>query len=433
MASPGPRGIALQVMLQLFERGRSLDDIFASEWYRGLSGESRDLALSRELAYGLCRWYYRLAALLAQRLDKPLRKRDRDVEIILLLGLYQLLVMRTPPHAAVNETVAMARQRRKSWARSLINAVLRGVVRDGVALDDDPAAAYPGWMRARIESDWGERAVSVMAAGNARAPMTLRVDTHRVGREDMLRQMSELGIEARAHDIVPCAITLASPCSVERIPGFAEGRVSVQDAAAQLAAILLDAEPGQHVLDACAAPGGKTAHLLQCADDLRLDALDSDASRLESVSQNLRRIGRDARLIHGDAGAPDDWFDGEYYDRILVDAPCSASGVIRRHPDIKLLRRESDIINLVERQRRIMDACWQLLKPGGKMLYSTCSIFRAENESQVEAFLHRHAGAAEIPLRERDWGQLRQPGRQIPTGDHDMDGFYYALLQRTSD
>jgi 16S rRNA (cytosine967-C5)-methyltransferase len=187
------------------------------------------------------------------------------------------------------------------------------------------------------------------------------------------------------------------------------------------------------VLDACAAPGGKTAHLLQCADDLRLDALDSDASRLESVSQNLRRIGRDARLIHGDAGAPDDWFDGEYYDRILVDAPCSASGVIRRHPDIKLLRRESDIINLVERQRRIMDACWQLLKPGGKMLYSTCSIFRAENESQVEAFLHRHAGAAEIPLRERDWGQLRQPGRQIPTGDHDMDGFYYALLQRTSD
>ena len=431
MASPGPREIALQVMLQLFEQGRSLDHIFAGDWYRGLPGAPRDLALSRELAYGLCRWYYALSAQLALRLDKPLRKRDRDVEIMLLLGLYQLLVMRTPAHAAVNETVAMARQRRKAWAGALINAVLRGVVRDGAALDQNPAAAYPQWMRARIEADWNEQAASVMSAGNARAPMTLRVDTRQIAREALLRQLADLEIEASPHPVVACAISLASPCGVERIPGFEAGRVSVQDAAAQLAALLLDCEPGQRVLDACAAPGGKSAHLLQRVDDLRLDALDIDAGRLDAVVQNLRRTGRDARLLHGDAAAPEDWFDGEPYDRILVDAPCTASGVVRRHPDIKLLRRESDIMALVERQRRIMDACWQLLKPGGKMLYGTCSIFRGENETQVEAFLRRHGDASEIPLQNQDWGQQRGAGRQILSGEHDMDGFYYALLWKS--
>ena len=430
MASRGPREIALQVMLQLLERGRSLDDIFASDWYRGLPGDPRDLALSRELAFGLCRWYLPLSAILAERLDKPLRARDRDVELMLLLGLYQLLFMRTPAHAAVNESVALARRRRKAWAGGLINALLRGVIRDRVEYDDDPGAAYPDWMRQRIEADWTESAPALLAAGNARAPMTLRVDLPRVSREAFLAQLDENEIEASAHGIVPSAVNLASPCAVDRIPGFAEGRVSVQDAAAQLAAPLLDCAPGQHVLDACAAPGGKSAHLLQATGNLRLDALDIDADRLERVAQNLRRIGREARLICGDAGKPDGWCDGEAYDRILVDAPCSASGVIRRHPDIRLLRCESDIIALVERQSQILDACWRLLKPGGKMLYSTCSVFRIENELQVAGFLRRHDDALEIPLTDRHWGQRRDPGRQLLSGEHDMDGFYYALLQR---
>ena len=269
-----------------------------------------------------------------------------------------------------------------------------------------------------------------MEAGNQRAPMTLRVDTRQEPRETIVQRLNHDGIEASAHPIVETAINLASPSSVDWLPGFAEGRLSVQDAAAQLAAPLLDCQPGMHVLDACAAPGGKTAHLLQSADQLTLDALDIDTVRLERVKQNLQRINRQARLMVGDAETPATWFDGTDYDRILVDAPCSASGVIRRHPDIKLLRRESDVTRLVERQQRILDACWQLLKPGGKMLYSTCSIFKVENEAQVSGFVACHADCVELPLDSYGFGQVTAHGRQILTGDHDMDGFYYALLQR---
>ena len=265
-----------------------------------------------------------------------------------------------------------------------------------------------------------------------RGPMTLRVDTTRISREELLSQLAEQGIQANSHPLVDTGINLASPCSVDRLPGFAEGKLSVQDAAAQMAAPLLNCIPGMRVLDACAAPGGKTAHLLQSIDQLNVDAVDIDAGRLEAVAQNLHRIRREARLVVGDAAAPEGWFEGDCYDRILVDAPCSASGVIRRHPDIKLLRRESDIIALIERQRQILDACWKLLKPGGQMLYSTCSIFRAENEAQVGAFLTRHADATEVSLQAEGWGTPMQHGRQILTGEHDMDGFYYALLQRNA-
>ena len=432
MASSGPREIALQVMLQLCQQGRSLDDSFAESRVRDFSLEPRDLAMSRELAYGLCRWFPALSRLLSERLEKPLRAKDRDVELTLLLGLYQLLFMRVPAHAAVNESVRLVKRRRKHWAAGLINAVLRGVIREQIDLSDKSIESYPEWMRQQLQRDWDSSASSIMTAGNQRAPMTLRVDVGRHSREDVLQQMTGRNIEAVAHPVVETAINLESPCNVDQLPGFAEGRLSVQDAAAQLAAPLLDCQPGMRVLDACAAPGGKTAHLLQATDGLTLDALDIDSERLELVAQNLRRIDRDARLVTGDAEAPDSWYDGEPYDRILVDAPCSASGVIRRHPDIKLLRRESDIIALVERQRRILDGCWQLLKPGGKMLYSTCSMFKAENESQVAAFVARHPDCAELSLDRHTWGQAARHGRQILTGDHHMDGFYYALLQRNA-
>jgi len=433
MKSSNPRWIALQMALQVVERGRSLDDIVNSAWFRSLTASPRDLSLSRELVYGFCRWYFVLAALLEGRLQKPLRDRDRDIEIILLLGLYQLLVMQVDAHAAVNETVQLAQTQKKAWARGLINAVLRGVIRDRVSLDQGAGfGSCAPWMEARIGRDWGERAEQLLREGNQRPPMTLRVDTRRVEVDDMIARLAAAGIEGRRHARLDCAIELPSPCDVSSLPGFAEGLLSVQDAAAQLAATLLPCTPGARVLDACAAPGGKAMHLLQRHDGLSLDVLDSSESRLERLRQNLQRIGASARILAGDAGDPDAWFDGGDYDAILADVPCSASGVLRRHPDIRLLRRESDIMPLLALQRRIIDALWRLLKPGGSMLYCTCSIFRDENDAQVEAFLERHPDCRETSLDGASWGEAMPVGRQILTGSDNMDGFYYALLTRTA-
>lgn len=431
MNDANPRWIALQVMLKLLDKGRSLDDLLQGEWFQGLPASARDLGLSREICFGLCRWYFALQELLQQRLQKPLRARDRDIELILLIGLYQLLVMGTEAHAAVNETVKLTLAQKKKWASGLVNAVLRGVIRDKLALDKDAALrACPPWMRARIEQDWGEQAAGIMLALNQRPPMTLRVDTRQVSRADWLAGLAEQGLDAAPHPLVDTAVVMSSACDVARLPGFAEGRVSVQDAAAQLAAPLLDCEPGARVLDACAAPGGKSMHLLQRYADIKLDALDNSAARLQRLRQNLARSGRTARVLVGDAALPQSWCEAVEYDAILADVPCSASGVLRRHPDIKLLRRESDIMPLREQQARILDALWSVLKPGGKMLYSTCSIFKEENELQVGAFLERHPQARAVSLDAATWGSARPCGRQILPGSGNMDGFYYALLAR---
>jgi len=426
-----PRWIALQVMLKLVEQGRSLDDIFNSDWFRALTVSRRDLGLSRELAFGLCRWHHVLSPMLKQRLQKPIRARDRDIEIILMMGLYQLLVMKTEAHAAVNETVKLTHAQKKKWASGLVNAVLRTVIREAVVCEDKlRALAYPDWMIARIEADWGEQAGEVLLQGNQRPPMTLRVDSERCGVEEMIARLAGQGIGASPHAQVETAIVLESPCDVAQLPGFEAGLLSVQDAAAQIAASLLACDPGARVLDACAAPGGKTAHLLQRYPGIEIDALDSSESRLERLRQNLQRVGHSARVLVADAADLDSWFDGSPYDCILADLPCSASGVMRRHPDIKLLRRESDIMPLLAQQRKIIDALWSVLKPGGKMLYSTCSVFKDENEAQVAGFLQRHADAVEVTLSPVGWGEARPHGRQVLTGSHNMDGFYYALLSR---
>ena len=427
-----PRWIALQVILQVVDSGRSLDEILNSDWYQSLVLDKRDLALSRELVFGFCRWYFALSVLLAARLQKPLRARDRDIEVILILGLYQLLVMGTEPHAAVNETVKLALAQKKAWARGLVNALLRGVIRDRIELDSNMSLhAYPDWVLARIRRDWGEQAEQVLIQSNARPPMTLRVDTRQAEIGDVISELSAVGIDANRHSTIASALELSSPCDVTQIPGFAQGVVSVQDAAAQIAAPLLDCGPQARVLDACAAPGGKTAHLLQHYEDIKLDVLDSSESRLQRLHQNLRRIGKAARVLIGDAASPGTWFDGNNYDCILVDVPCSASGVMRRHPDIKLLRRESDIMPLLAHQRKILDALWRLLNPGGRMLYCTCSVFKDENENQISKFLERHADCDEIKLHDVGWGEQRSYGRQILTGSDNMDGFFYGLLTRS--
>lgn len=430
MNSDNPRWIALHVILLVMDKGRSLDDVFNHDWFKSLTAAPRDLALSKELVFGFCRWYHALSMLLARRLQKPLRSKDRDVEIVLILGLYQLLVMKTEAHAAVNETVKLAQLQKKTWARGLVNAVLRSVVRDQVGLDPEAQAqAYPDWILARLRRDWGNQADRIQTCGNQRPPMTLRVDSGQLCVDDAIERLQADGIGASRHAVVETAIELETPCEVSRLPGFDQGCFSVQDAAAQLAAQLLACESGERVLDACAAPGGKSIHLLQSADGIQLDALDNSEIRLQRLHQNLARIGKSATIITGDAADPRSWFKGANYDRILADVPCSASGVIRRHPDIKLLRRESDIMPLLAQQRKILDALWRLLRPGGRMLYSTCSVFKDENEIQITKFLERHPDAIEIELQ-ADWGEMRPHGRQILTGSENMDGFYYALLTK---
>ena len=433
MPKSNPRWIALQVLLQLLQRGRSLDDILGSDWYGALPAEKRDLALSRELVSGLCRWHSLLQPLLMQRMQKPPRSRDLDIEIILLLGLYQILIMKTDSHAAVNETVKLALIQKKGWAKGLINGLLRQLIRDGVALESPALSqAYPPWMLKSINKDWGDQAEAVLLAGNMRAPMSLRLDTRQLDRDACIASLAAVQIEAAAHPSVDTAILLQAPCDVLQLPGFDTGLLSVQDSSAQIAATLLRCEPGMRLLDACAAPGGKSAHLLQLTDDLDLDALDLSATRLQRVEQNLGRINKQARLLVGDVASPDDWFDGQAYDRILADLPCSATGVIRRNPDIKLLRRESDIIALVAQQRQMLHVLWRLLKPGGIMLYSTCSILKDENENQVADFLKSHDDASELTIDNVGWGEARPQGRQILTGLDNMDGFYYALLHKSA-
>ncbi|MDJ0832784.1 MAG: 16S rRNA (cytosine(967)-C(5))-methyltransferase RsmB [Gammaproteobacteria bacterium] len=429
------RQAALAICLALLQQRQSLTALLATHTKRLANAQER--ALCSELCYGFCRYYFVLRRELAKRLSKPLKSRDRDIEVILLLGLYQLRFTRIGDHAAVNETVNLIARRKKAWARGLVNAVLRSYQREVIEPERDTisslsgeeqALAYPEWIRAKIRQDWPEQADSIYRAGNQRPPMVLRVDLERLSREEYRQLLAGQGIDSRPHPQVASALQLAAAVEVESLPGFAEGWVSVQDAAAQLAAVLLQAERGMRVLDACAAPGGKTLHILQHNPGVELIALDKDAERLPRVAQNLQRAGVEAQLICADAANTDDWFDGAMFDRILLDAPCSASGIMRRHPDIRLLREAEDVPALVQQQQRLLTAMWQLLKPGGQLLYSTCSLFKDENEAQVEHFLQNCGNGVELPLNHVQWGIERPLGRQVLPGQLDMDGFYYARL-----
>jgi len=432
-----PRLAAARAIQQVGLHGRSLSQVLP-DFLPRVAGSER--ALVQELVYGTLRWKQRLDCLLAGLLDKPLKAKDRDIEDLLLTGLYQLAYMRIKPHAAVNETVQAAKLAGKPWAVRLVNAVLRNFQRRRQALEDqadqDPVSrwSHPAWLIERIRQDWPGRWQSILEANNRRAPMTLRNNRLCQSREQYLHKLAAAGIEGRPLPWSGDAIQLQQPVEVDRLPGFAAGEVSVQDGAAQLAAGLLAPEPGMRVLDACAAPGGKTAHLLEMQPDVAsLQALDMDPGRLALVRENLTRLGLEAELIQGDASHPQDWWDGRQYQRILLDVPCSASGVIRRHPDIKLLRQAADIERLVQRQAAILEAIWPLLASGGRLLYATCSVLADENHRQVAVFLQRHADATALDL-EYDWGLAVSPGRQLFPAQHgevDMDGFYYALLSKT--
>ncbi|MGD9887965.1 MAG: 16S rRNA (cytosine(967)-C(5))-methyltransferase RsmB [Halothiobacillaceae bacterium] len=401
----------------------------------------RDRALAQEIAYGVLREFEPLA-FLADGLLKA-RPKQNEVFALILVGLYQLLYTRVPEHAAVHATVEAAAVLKAQRLGGLINGVLRNFMREkdkrlAMLAEAEPSVqhALPRWLWTRIQKDWSHDAQSVAQALHQHAPMSLRVNAAHGSREAYLARLHEAELAAEPAQHASNAVRLLQAVAVERLPGFAQGDVSVQDEAAQLCAdVLLEhggLRAGIRVLDACAAPGGKTLALLERQPALNMLALDDDAERLQRVDENLARAGLVAKTVAGDAGMPQAWWDGQAFDLIVLDAPCSATGVIRRHPDIKRLRRAEDIAKLAAEQDRLLLALWPLLAPGGRLLYMTCSVLREENDARVAAFLAAMpAGSVnEISLAGATWGRASGHGRQILPGEDGMDGFYYALLEK---
>ena len=409
--------------------GRSLDAALAALWQRYPQLAARNRAAIQDLAYGTLRFLSRFEALLEALLDKPLK--DARLRPLLLVALYQLEHTRAAPHAIVDHAVRVSEALGLTSAKALVNAVLRNFLRYRPRLDariqrSEPARyCHPQWWIDKLRAQYPSHYAAALEAANRHPPLTLRVNRRRADLAEYLELLARHGIKAEACG--PSAVLLGKPLPAERIPGLAEGLVSVQDAAAQLAAPLLDLRDGMRVLDACAAPGGKTGHLLEIAA-AEVTALDADAGRLERVRANLARLGLAARVVCGDACEPAQWWDGAPYQRILADVPCSASGIARRHPDVKWLRRPTDIAQFARQQSRMLDTLWQLLASGGKLLYATCSVFEEENHGQVARFLERHRDATRLSLPAVDNHAQLPAGQLLPDERH--DGFFYALLQK---
>ena len=428
------RGCAAQILAHVISDGQSLTA--ALESHLPKIHNPQDRAFVQAMCYGVIRHYFALNYALRQLLNKPLKQKDGDIKALMLIGLYQLQHMRVKPHAAVSETVAATKH--KPWSKSLVNAILRNYLRQADKLqsafdsDEEAALNHPAWIIKQLKQNWPEQNQQILAANDQPAPMALRVNLLQSSREEYLSLLNEQGIGAKSVDFCPSALILDQALSVEQLPGFTEGQVSVQDVAAQLAADLLDAQPNQDALDLCAAPGGKTAAILERQPKLAsMLAVDVDEKRLQRVNETLNRLSLHADTLAADASQARTWANQRQFDRILLDAPCSGFGVIRRHPDIKLLRRESDIATLQALQAKILDAAWALLKPGGTLLYATCSVLKQENEQQIGHFLDQHTDAVEIPII-ADWGIKRPHGRQILTGTMQMDGFYYAKIGKST-
>jgi len=427
------RAEAARVVDAVIVGGRSLDAALAAAEER-LKPDDRPLL--RLLCYGVLRNHWRLRSQLCDLLDRPLKKGDRTIEALLLVGLYQLSDTRVPDHAAVSMTVEAVRLLRKPKYAGLVNAILRNFVRRKLADvepgDEESRYNHPRWLIDALRRDWPDHWQAILEANNDRAPMWLRVSPVAGDAASYLR---ESGLEGSLLPGLPQAVRLAAPRPVDDLPGFADGLVSVQDAAAQIAAAWLLADDGERVLDACAAPGGKTGHLLELmGPDADISAIDADESRLRVLAENLARLRLDATVIAADASNPKEWWDGRPFDRILLDAPCSATGVIRRHPDIKVLRREDDIEALAAVQRKLLARLWETLAPGGRLLYVTCSVLAAENDAVIADFLAAQTDARENRVLHdyniRDLMCEKDPGFQVLPGTEGMDGFYFACLEK---
>lgn len=396
--------------------------------------------LIQELAYGVARYYFQIDYIVHQLLKKP-TSLDPVVYALILMGIYQLLYSKNPSYAIVNETVQTAEDFHKSWAKPFINGLLRNFLRNREPLllsckNSLPAHwAHPLWMIEAIKADWPSSWENILFENNQHPPMSLRINQTQITRDNYLTELSDRDIKAKIHPLLASGLLLEKPIPLEQLPGFWEGKVSVQDIAAQWAPTLLDLKKGQKILDACAAPGGKLTHCLEVEPHLeKIVAIDAHSQRLERITENLKRlrITFPVQLIATDVRLTANWWDKEPFDRILLDVPCSATGVIRRHPDIKLLRRTEDIVHFHHEQLTYLESLWPLLKQGGKLLYITCSIFRTENESVIDQFLKKHANdASEAPIILPGLDTVTTShGKQILTGQYQMDGFYYALLQK---
>ncbi len=403
--------------------GRNLNQVLQGLLPRHSSLSPQQRAAAQDMSYGTLRFYGQLRAILDLLLQKPVQ--DAAVRALLLVALYQLQYSRAAEHAVVDHAVRAAEALKKPWAKGLVNAVLRNFLRQRVSLREQADASeegrysHPQWWIEKLHRQYPDDWATLLETNNQHPPMTLRVNCRATSTEAYLDLLHQQGIEGQ--QVGENAVLLDQPVAVDKLPGFGEGMVSVQDAGAQFAARLLDVADGMRVLDACAAPGGKAAHLLELAR-IALTALDSDPERLKKIEQTLQRLKLEAHCLAGNAARPDEWWDGKPFQRILADVPCSASGVVRRHPDIKWLRREADIAAFAAQQAEILDALWCVLSGGGKLLYATCSVFAEENQQQIAQFLVRHKDAQCLPLPLPS----AKDGQLTPNLQH--DGFYYALL-----
>ncbi len=432
------RATAARIVDAVISSGRSLDRALGEH---ELQVAERDRPLLRMMCYGVIRYHWHLQDWIDALLKQPLKTRDSVVNALLALGLYQLSDMRIPDHAVVSQTVEATRHLRRPKLVPLVNAVLRRFLRDRlseqVPSNEEATVDHPQWLIDSLKSDWPDDWQALIAAHNDRAPMWLRVNPLHGTAEDYLARLREAGMDGGLLAAAPQAVRLVEPQPVDKLPGFSEGHVSVQDAAAQLAAPwLLEALHGR-ILDACAAPGGKSGHLLELGGDrIELTCIDNDAARLARVTENLDRLGLDATKLLADASKPEEWWDKQLFDGILLDVPCSATGVIRRHPDIKHLRRSTDTRELAATQVAMLTAVWPMLAAGGRLLYVTCSVLAAENEAVVARFLEHNDDAQEIDLLHnnniRDLMRDKACGLQVLPGTAGLDGFYFACLGKVS-
>jgi len=430
------RFIALKICLTVIEHGRSLSQSLPE----GLAQfqDRRERNFTQNLVIGTLRWQARLEAIRAQLLKKKLKTKDEDVNQLILIGLYQIIYMETPEHAAVSETVAVVPRLKKPWAKALVNGVLRTFLREQEAIcaevDLKPAQLYshPQWMFKALRKGYPEDWQSIMQANNEIAPLTLRVNRIQQSREAFLALLQTENIAAENHPTAPQGVILQTSTDITALPTYDEGGFSVQDGAAQQAANILQPQANERILDACAAPGGKTTHLLELSNNqASVFALEKAPERMERLAENLYRLDLEAEYEVGDASRPETWWDQTLFDKILLDAPCSATGIIRRHPDIKWHRTEEDIEALVELQTEILKALWPTLKPGGKLLYATCSVLPQENTQQMQNFIDQEPTAKVIPLTLEASLTFDTPGNQYLPGRLGMDGFFYCLLEKS--